>query len=283
MSAADSDDYVYLKGCFIPQSKARISIYERGFRFGDGVFETMRVSSGKVYQLKLHLNRIKKGLELLKIKFDACDLENICDELIKKNDINDGFCRISISRGVGGQGYLPNREASPTLVIETSRINDRYDDAVDLWVSSYKKVPNESIPSDAKTMQGLNSTLARMQAQENGCFEALMLDSNNNICETSSGNIFWVKGGKLYTPSLKNPILPGTMRHAVIKLSPLEVIEGVFDLNTIKSADEIFITNVAWIALPVKKIKQLEIYLDEFKFCEEIKRMVLKDATSTNS
>lgn len=246
--------FVYLNHHLIPQAEARIPIGDRGFRFGDGVFETIRVVQTAPYQWEYHLQRLIQGLETLRIIFDTNTLLENCKTLITKNQLSDGFLRIAISRGVGSQGYLPTA-TTPTLVIETLPLVAPPDKPVTLWLSSYQKPMPASLPLHAKTMQGLNSTLARMEARDHQCFEALLLNHEGQICEGSSSNIFWVKEGALYTPSLDAGVLPGSMREAILRLSPLPVVQGLFPLEALHMAEEVFLTNVAWRALPVSALE----------------------------
>ena len=252
---------------------ATISIAERGFRFGDGVFETIRVNNKRLFQWDLHIKRLSDGLKLLNIPASTC-IKDICLELVNKNNLENGFVRISISRGIGSEGYLPTNKTKATLIIETIAAKNNDYIPIDLWISDYKKTPAECIPSSAKTMQGLNSTLARMQAKNHGCFEALLLDIKENITEGSSSNIFWFKEDKLYTS--KNNIVLGTIRDAVIKLSPYEVVQGNYNLDTLKEAQEAFLTNVSWLIKPIKSVKPLGFTYNNFDISKEILDIIIK-------
>ncbi len=268
---------VFLNNKFIEEENALVSVKERAFRFGDGIFETIRVESSVLYQFSRHLERLQHSVDSIKIVYDCSALAENCLELVRKNRLEQGFIRISVSRGIGGKGYLPDVKAKPTIIIETIENYPVSDAPIDLWISDIRKIPHECLPADAKTMQGLNSALARMQAQENDCFEALLLSMQEKICECSSGNIFWFKNGILYTPALDIGILPGTIRQKIIELSPYPVTEGLFSIEDIKNAEEIFITNVAWLALPVKTVKNLNIELKNTKVGLEFKNLLKKD------
>lgn len=252
-----------------------MDINDRGFRFGDGVFETIRLQNGKFFKIDSHLERLKYSLKAIKIEFDISQIKQICSNLIEKNSVDKGFIRISISRGVGSRGYLPENGIKPTLLIQC--LDDiSYDNApVDLWLSSYRKIPDICLPSVAKTAQGLSSTLARMEAKENQCFEALLLSIEGNICEASSGNIFWYKNGRLYTP--KNNILKGIMRQTVIEISPYEVVEGDFIINDLQRAEEVFITNIAWQIKPIKSLQPQGINWQKFQFSENLISLICND------
>jgi branched-chain amino acid aminotransferase len=253
LSKNRANTFIYLNNGFVKSDEAFININDRGFRFGDGVFETIRLHKGTLFKIDIHLERLKQSLQSIKIEFDTSKLKQICINLVNKNSADNGFVRISISRGVGSIGYLPENTNNSTLVIQCLDDITYNDEPVDLWLSSYRKIPDICLPSHAKTAQGLSSTLARMEAKENNCFEALLLSVEGNICEGSSGNIFCYKQGRLYTP--KNNILYGIMRQTVIEISPYEVIQGDFTIDDLQTAEEVFITNVAWLIKPVKSLQ----------------------------
>lgn len=269
-----SPKYCYVKGEFVLEENASISIRDRGFRFGDGVFETILFKNNKIYNWAYNLKRLSGGLESLKIITDITSLYDICLSLICKNQQNEGFVRIAISRGEGSRGYLPDIKNGASVVIETISRPELPISPVSLSISDIKCINNGI---SGKTMQGLSSTLARMQAQEAGCFEALMLNHNGIICECSSSNIFWRKGDKLYTPSLNTGIVAGSIRDKILEICPFEIEVGSYSLKDISTADEIFITNVAWLALPVCKINDINVELKNFSVAEEIKNLLIKD------
>jgi branched-subunit amino acid aminotransferase/4-amino-4-deoxychorismate lyase len=267
--------FVYVKDNFFTEDEATISIKERGFRFGDGVFETIRVEKGISYQLESHLKRLNDGLKTLKIELDK-DIEALSKELIEKNTLTSGILRISVSRGIGSKGYLP-RTSEATMIIETSELSPCPSAPVDLWFSSWQKPSIQSLPVNSKLMQGVNSTLARMEAEENNCFEAIQLNNEKYISECSSSNIFWIKDEVLYTPELECGLVAGTTRDAIIRLSPYKVKQGQYEIDELSHADEVFICNVAWQVLPVKRLKPLGFIWDKFDKTEELQQILTKD------
>ncbi len=238
-----SHKFVFVNDKFLGIQERHISVEDRGFRFGDGVFETIRVTRGSLYNWEKHIKRLKGGLEAISINVDISRLKNKAIELIKKNNEADCLLRISITRGIGSQGYLPT-DSKPAIVIETMPIPEKPKN-IKLCISSYEKISPKALPVNCKTMQGLNSTLARMEAVEKGYYDAIMLNAEGYVCETSSSNIFWVKEKTIFTPSLELGVLAGTTREAIIKISPNKIVEGKFKINDIKDAEEIFITNVS--------------------------------------
>jgi branched-chain amino acid aminotransferase len=248
-------DYINIDQNLLPENQALISVKQRACRFGDGIFETCKVVSGIIYNFEAHLMRIEAGLKAIKINFDITNLKNSCYQLIKKNNLINGSVRISISRGLGSAGYLP-LAIQPLLIIETDSTVNPLPASVDLWQSSYTKISAKSLPINYKLSQGLNSTLAMIEARENNCFDALMLNDSGQICEAASANIFWIKDEILYTPADELALL-GTTRDKIISLSELKVKKVMVRFDELILADEIFITNSRIGTLAVARIMPL--------------------------
>ncbi len=270
--------FAYVKNAFVPKEQAVVSIEERGFRFGDGVFETIRIIDAVPYQWELHFTRLFEGLQALKIEVGLKKLLPVCQELITRNHIREGFLRISVSRGIGGVGYMPLEGGTvATLVVETLPLGPPPQEPVDLWVSNSQKISARSIPVHVKLMQAASMVLARMEAAENHCFESLLLGDRAQICEGSSSNIFWYRNKTLFTPSLRSGILAGTMRDVVIRLSPFKVKEGLFLLKDLLLAEEVFLTNVSWQIVPVKGLYPMEKTWESFDISALFKGLIAKD------
>lgn len=276
-NSSTTGDLVFVNGSFVPRGQAVISIDDRGAKFGDGVFETIRIYNGVLYQWPLHLKRLQGGLVALKINAGLENLKENCLQLIKKNESANGFVRISVSRGGRSKGYLPVTKDNASIIIEIIKPFEDSGEPVDLFLSTVEKISMKALPINYKTMQGLNSILARLEAEENGCFEALMTGSGGQICECSSSNVFWYKEGVLHTPSLESGALDGTIRDFIIKNSPYKVKEAVFKPEDLQDAEEVFITNVSWIVKPVKLIKPLGLKFDKFAVAGACKALIEKD------
>ncbi len=251
--------YAIFNNKLIKTEEIYISPQDRGFRYGDGVFDTLLVRNGKIYQLAWHLRRLEDGLKAIKINFMIYELESLCQQLLDANKVTDGLLRIQITRGVGGRGYLPEEGRNVTLLIEAIDKPKSPSTPATLWQSSYQKISRQALPVQFKLCQGLNSTLARMEATEYKCFDSLLLNEKNEICETSSANIFWFKNGELYTPALDCGVLEGSIRTAVIRLSPFKVHKVAANIDELKKAESVFITNVAWKILAVSELKPIDI------------------------
>ncbi|MDX2113194.1 MAG: aminotransferase class IV [Alphaproteobacteria bacterium] len=250
--------YVFINNKLLDSEKATISFEDRGFRFGDGVFETIAVTSGVPYQFDWHMERLRKGLHAIKISANLHQLHEQSRRLLKENQLKDGVLRIQVTRGIGSRGYLPDSKhpkAGATVVVETMPPPPPAPESASLIISAYEKITAESMPVQYKLCQGLNATLARIEATEKGAFDALLLNRDRMLCETSSGNLFWLKDGVLYTPMLSCGVLEGSMRAAVMRLSPYPVKEVRAVLAELESAQSVFITNALWPLVGINRIE----------------------------
>ncbi|MDB2414795.1 aminotransferase class IV [Rickettsiales bacterium] len=246
----------YINGAYLPLSEAKISIQDRGFRFGDGIFETIKVKDGGILYLEYHLERMAEGIDILKIPYSLLQLNKIFKKLIADNNLSEGFLRVSITRGIGSIGYLPSScDLKPSIIIEVISGLPDIAESASLYLSSWKKTPDSCVPSSIKTMQGLNSVLSRMEAQQNGCYDALLLSEDDIICECSSSNIFWVKDDVLHTPSIDCGLVNGTIRRLLQTQKIIAFKEGKYKLSQLKNADCVFVTNIAWGILPIKQLQ----------------------------
>lgn len=243
-------DWVFFKDQFCKESEARVSISDRAFRFGDGIFETMLVHQKKIFDFTCHSERIKNGLEYYWIKLDTSELEKICHQLIEKNNLTDGYIRIIISRGenpAGAIGYLA-KKTQPYMIVQSFAKELPEYKKLRLSISSFPATQDRP----AKTLSSLDYSMSMLEAERKGFDNALILNKENKICETASGNIFWIKNNKIYTPSTKLPLIPGTVRKKIIEA--YQVIEGVFDVSELKDADEIFMTNIGTLVAGISEI-----------------------------
>ncbi len=235
----------------VEEKQATISINDRGFLFGDGVFETCRIINGKIYDFKSHYKRINNGLQALKISANIKNLEKESLELIEKNKITDGILRITISRGVGSLGYLPTYESESTIIIQTSSLRE-LPKTISIGISKIKKSKN--FLTLQKTNNALPYIITKINAFKENLFDSIMFSENNFISETSSANIFWVKNKKIYTPSKACGILAGTIREKLLKISPKKIYQVKARINSLKNAEEIFLTNSAFFIIPVDNL-----------------------------
>ncbi|MBL6664504.1 MAG: aminotransferase class IV family protein [Rickettsiales bacterium] len=249
--------FIYKNQRLTTQTQAKISINERGYLFGDGIFETCLVQNHRIYDFERHLKRLIFGLKNLKINFNSTNLEKKCQKLIDKNKVKNGILKIQISRGQGSIGYLPKKNNKALLLITTQNSRPRPQN-ISLGISSYK-TPNQYL---GKTSNALNYILSKIEAKENNHFDAIMLDQNQNIAETSSANIFWVKNNQIFTPPTSTNLIPGTKREKLLEISPIKITEKLAKIDELENIDEIFLSNSAYLILPVSKFQNQKLKTD---------------------
>ena len=235
----------------MPAKDARIGLDNRGFKFGDGVFETIRIHNLKPYNFDFHLNRLNIGLSFLQIHFDAHNLKDDIIALLKKNKLTDGFARIFIHRDSESQGYYPTTNLG-SAVIETFTLKMDESKPAKLYISNY----SSPCLVKAKLMSSAGYVIAMMEARANACDNALILE-DENVCETASGNIFWFKDNVLYTPSDELKLIPGSIRERILSLYMGDIAVGKYTLDQLASADEIFMSNVNRLVLPFAALQPL--------------------------
>ncbi len=256
--------HISINGVVTKSEHAHLNPQDRGFRFGDGVFETIRIHSGKPYLWTEHLNRLFGGLQALTIDTSPCDnlLENAL-ALIKANGIEHGILRISVSRGVGSRGYLPMHPETlsiylkPTVVIETHHLpNVAIGTENKLCLSQYRRVPPECFPTEFKTMQGLSSVLAKIEAHEAGCVDGVQLSVKGHIAECSSSTLLWMRGKKLYVPSKETGCLAGVTAARLLHFAPYKIDIGLYKLKHLLKADAVILVNSAMLITPIHSFTQ---------------------------
>jgi branched-chain amino acid aminotransferase len=214
---------VFLNGQFVPEEQAVVSVFDRSFLYGDGLFETMRVFHGKPFRWTQHLQRLQRGAEFLKIKmpFTADALRGFAGELIEKNKMPDALLRLTLSRGVGVRGYSPQGAENPTVVMSLHPAGEQSNSSVPpqlkLVTSSHRLPANEPL-AQFKTCNKLSQILARAEAEAAGANEALLLNTDGFAVEGASSNLFWIEREIVCTPPLASGILPGVTRAVVLEI-----------------------------------------------------------------
>lgn len=244
---------VYLNGKFVDHDKAMIPVEDRGFMLGDGVYEVVRLYNGSPFYLDRHLERMQDGLNAIRINFDVKELEEVCYEIIKINDLKEANLYIQVTRGAAPRQHHFPENIRPTVLIMS------YPAPPISQETRQQGVKIVLIPDERwnrcciKTIQLLPNVLAKQQAKEAGAFEAVFY-RGDIITEGSSSNIFIVKDVKIFTYPLKGNILGGVTRSVVmdiIKAEGLEVHEREFTRQELLDADEVFLTGTTTEVMPV--------------------------------
>ena len=261
------DLLIYCNGKFVPKNEARTSVYDHGFLYGDGVFEGIRAYNGRIFRCDEHLERMYDSAQTiaLKIPLSKDEMKKAIIETLKINKLNDAYIRPIVSRGDGDLGLDPRKCPKPNIFIIAqewgSMYGDLYEKGLTAVTVGVRRTAPEALPPNLKSMNYLNNSLAKIEANIKGGDEAIMLDLHGNLSEGSRDNIFVVKKNKIITPPTLNN-LRGVTRAAAIELAikagiPVaEINMGLFDLYT---ADEVFVTGTAAEIAPVTKIDGREI------------------------
>jgi branched-chain amino acid aminotransferase len=253
---------VYINGLLYNKNDAKISVYDHGLLYGDGVFEGLRIYGGKVFRLKEHIDRLYESARHIKLEIplSAQALMSDVNDTVKANEKENGYIRLVVTRGAGYLGLDPRKTSDPQVIIIVDDISlyppELYQKGMEIvTVSTIRNHPNAVNPR-IKSLNYLNNILAKMEAAQAGCPEALMLNHKGEVAECSGDNIFIVKRGMLKTPSIDAGILEGVTRNAVIELAKkagIAVQEMALTRHDIYAADECFLTGTAAEVIPVVK------------------------------
>ena len=260
-------NFIFLNGKIISDADANISSADRGFLYGDGIYETLRSYRGKPFKLADHLERMRDSARQLKISFDYtnADIGERINELLEKNHTQDAYIRITLSRGSGGGRLQMDDNIEPTILIQVKPFSPYdsklYDEGMSLVVSNYKRSTSCPI-SRYKSTNLLQSILRKEEANKKSAHETIVLNTDGFVAECVVSNIFMVSAGSVVTPSLDTNILPGITRRIVLdicKNSGILSSEEHFKIDVLIKADEVFITNSLMEIMPVSRIDDTKI------------------------
>ncbi len=253
----------YVNGSFIPKDEARVSVYDHGYLYGDGIFEGIRAYNGRIFRLDRHLDRLYDSAKyvMLDIPLSKQELAAAILETVRRCGLRDAYIRPVISRGVGDLGLDPRKCKTPTVVIIVDTIQlypkEAYAHGLRAITAMTRKVRPDALSPQAKTLNYLNNIQARIEANRAGVDEAIMLTSDGYVCECSADNLFVVRGGEVWTPPAHLGILQGVTREAVMSLARdqrLPMLERVFTLYDVYTSDECFLTGTGAEVGPVVEV-----------------------------
>jgi len=259
---------VYIDGNYYPKSQAKISVYDHGLLYGDGIFEGIQAYNGTVFKLKEHIDRLFRSAHtiMLQIPTTKEEMINIVLETLRKNNLKESYIRLVVTRGVGDLGLNPRKCAKPSVIVITDAIvllkSEAKEKGVTAMLSWVKRDPVDATTHEIKSLNYLNSILAKIEANINGVDEAICLDKNGFICEGVAENIFIVKNGSIFTPPSYTGALPGITAEEVMKLARklgYEVKERNITPYELFNANEVFFTGTAAEVVPVREINKRQI------------------------
>jgi branched-chain amino acid aminotransferase len=254
---------VYISGALCDKDDAKISVFDHGLLYGDGVFEGMRSYNGRVFRLKEHLDRLWNSAKTIWLEIPVTQeaMAKAVNDTLAANGIKDGYIRLVVTRGPGTLGLDPNRCSQPQIIIITDKIElypeDFYRNGLEIVTASTMRNHPAALNPRIKSLNYLNNILAKIEGLKAGCIEALMLNHKGEVAECTGDNIFLVRGGVLQTPPIDAGILEGITRQAVIELAGkagIEVREMSLTRHDVYIADECFLTGSAAEVIPVVKI-----------------------------
>jgi branched-chain amino acid aminotransferase len=266
---------VFLNGQFLPEAQAVVPVSDRGFLLGDGLFETMRVVHGRPFRLPQHLDRLARGAEFLKINlpFKPDQLKGFAGQLIEKNIMPDAILRLTLTRGPGGRGYTPDSACKPTVVMtlhaapgapstgsaSCENVSGGAEPVLgvplqwNLITSSFRILATDPLAA-FKTTSKILHVMARAEAVEHGADEALLLNTNGEVAETASGNVFWMHDDTICTAPVECGALPGITRAAVLEICQavgLKTAQRAIKPEALRNSTGIFVTQSALGIVPV--------------------------------
>lgn len=264
----EKEPLVYIDGQYYPKSQAKVSVYDHGLLYGDGVFEGIRAYNGVVFKLKEHIDRLYCSAHtiMLQIPLTKEEMIETVLEALKKNNLKDAYIRLVVTRGAGDLGLNPKKCSRPTIIVITDTIalhkSEAKEKGITAILSWVKRDPVDATSHEIKSLNYLNSILAKIEANISGVDEAICLDKNGFICEGVAENIFIIKNQKILTPPSYTGALPGITAEAVMKLARTlgyEVIEKNITPYELFNAEEVFFTGTAAEIVPVREINKRQI------------------------
>ena len=260
---------VYVDGQWFPKSSASISVYDHGMLYGDGVFEGIRVYKGVIFQFKEHLDRLYSSAKSIKLQVPLTpqDLTRAIVETLKRNGLKDAYIRLVVTRGVGDLGVDPRKCRKASVIVITEPVDPTFgmitkQKGISVIFSSVRRDAVDATTHEIKSLNYLNSVMAKQEALDAGADDALMLDRNGFVSEATTTNLFIVKDGDIFTPPSTSGILPGVTRKRIIHLSRdlgYRVIEKALTPFDVTNADEAFLTGTLSEIVPLVTVRGITV------------------------
>lgn len=259
---------IYLDGQFVDQADAKISVFDHGLLYGDGIFEGIRIYKGNIFRLDEHLERLEFSARtiLLKMPWTRQEIAEATCETCRRNNLTDGYIRLVVTRGIGDLGLSPWLCPKPSIFIIADKINlypaEHYTKGLDIVTVPTRRTNPAAVSPAVKSLNYLNNILAKIEARQFGALEAIMLNDQGYVAECTGDNIFTVFKGEILTPPASQGALKGITRGAIVEIAkeigvPLREVELTrYDFWT---ADECFLTGTAAEVIPVVKLDGREI------------------------
>ncbi|SEA06830.1 branched-chain amino acid aminotransferase [Haloplanus vescus] len=260
----------HVNDSLVDASEATVSVEDRGFLYGDAAFETCRAYGGDIFEWAAHRDRLEATCETLGMAGAVpADLRERIAATLDANGLADAYIRASVTRGVQPGKLTPTEEVDPSIVVIVKSLprsgvggESVWDAPATVQTVERRRIPEASMPADAKTHNYLDGILARLDLRGTDADEALVRDVDGAVAEGATSNVFLVDDGILQTPSLAGPILPGVTRAVVLELAAecgIPVETGTYDIEALRTADEAFLTNTTWEVRPVATLDDVPV------------------------
>ena len=254
---------IYIDGQFYDKENAKISVFDHGLLYGDGVFEGIRFYNGRVFRLDEHIDRLFDSARAiaLNIGMDKSAVIEATLETIRQNNLQDGYIRLVVTRGVGDLGLNPMLCPKASIFVIASKITlysaDKYENGLDVVTCATRRIPHGALSPMVKSLNYLNNVMAKIEAQNAGAGEGLMLNEQGFVSECTGDNIFIIKNGVITTPPISSGALAGVTRSVVFDLAAefgIPIHEPMMTRYDIFTADECFLTGTAAEIIPAVKL-----------------------------
>ena len=254
---------IYIDGKYFDEKSAKISVFDHGLLYGDGIFEGIRAYHGRVFRLKEHIDRLFYSAKaiLLNVPRSHAEMMQAVLETCRRNKLRDGYIRLVVTRGPGGLGLNPRGCKAPSVIIIADKIQlypaELYERGLDIITVPTTRNLHSALNPAIKSLNYLNNILAKIEANNGGCEEAIMLNSEGYVAECTGDNVFIIKAGQMFTPPLSAGALYGITRSVVMDMAreaSIPVSEPNLTRYDLFNADECFLTGTGAELIPVVKI-----------------------------
>jgi len=254
---------IFMNDRLVPEEEARISVFDHGLLYGDGVFEGLRSYSGRVFRLDAHLDRLWASARAISLEIPLTQeaVARAVIDTLAANALVDGYVRLVVTRGAGSLGLDPNRTKNPQVIVIADTISlyprEFYEQGLRIVTAATQRVHSAALSPRIKSLNYLNNIMAKLEGLQAGCVEALMLNHKGEVAECTGDNVFVVRSGRLLTPPPDAGILEGITRGAVMELAHtagIDCREATLTRYDLYTADECFLTGTAAEVIPVVEI-----------------------------
>ena len=254
---------IFMNDRLVPEEEAKVSVFDHGLLYGDGVFEGLRSYSGRVFRLDAHLDRLWASARAISLEIPLAKdvVAKAVNDTLAANKLVDGYVRLLVTRGAGSLGLDPNRTKNPQVIVIADTISlyprEFYEKGLRIVTAATQRVHSAALSPRIKSLNYLNNIMAKLEGLQAGCVEALMLNHKGEVAECTGDNLFVVRSGRLLTPPPDAGILEGITRGAVMELAHaagIECREATLTRYDLYTSDECFLTGTAAEVIPVVEI-----------------------------